>query len=90
MLAAVILALYTFCSVSLVCAIRYIRFGHAVCLCCALCISSGGVCRVQAQKPGASVMIISVHGAGEQQGIAVCGLCAYGRGVSGDFRDPSQ
>jgi hypothetical protein len=26
------------------------------------------------------VMIISVHGAGGQHGIAVCGLCTYGRG----------
>ena len=39
----------------LVRAIHDIRFGHAIYLCCALCVSSDGVCRVQAQTPGAGV-----------------------------------
>ena len=59
MLAATILALDT-CAVYvlfglLVCAIRDIRFGHAIRLRCAICVSSGGVCGVQTPMQGAGV-----------------------------------
>jgi len=39
----------------LVRAVRDIRFGHAIRLCCALCVSPDRVYCVQAQKPGAGV-----------------------------------
>ena len=39
----------------LVRAVRDIRFGHAIRLCRALCVSSDRVYRVQAQKPGAGI-----------------------------------